>query len=78
MSKLDGNGNGHDRPNVTSLDDARKRAAEKAKAAPKDNAARTSYTPKQMLLGGLIVVLAIGYLVSLALRAITAINGGAP
>ena len=76
MSKL--NGNGHDRENVTSLDDARKRAAEKAKAAPKaGGAARGSYTLGQMLFGGLIIVMAIGYLVSLALRATTAINGGA-
>lgn len=79
MSKLNGHGNGHDRENVTSIEDARRRAAEKAKAARKSGSAAPSgpFTAKQMLFGGLIIVMAIGYLVSLAMRASTAINGGA-
>ena len=70
-------GNGHDRENVTSLEDARRRAAQKAKAERKVGAAGGSFTAQQMLFGGLIIVMAIGYLVSLAMRASTAINGGA-
>ena len=73
-------GNGHDREkdNVTSFEEARKRAAQKSKAASKSgSSAGGSYSAKQMLFGGLMIVMAIGYLVSLAMRASTAINGGA-
>jgi hypothetical protein len=77
MSKLNGHGNGHDRENVTSLDEARRRSAEKAKAAAKAKVGNTGFTAKQMLVGGMIIVMAIGYLVSLVMRATTAINGGA-
>ena len=69
--------NGHRDPNVTSLDEARKRAAEKAKAEKRGgkpwwrgppmppSGPRTS---RDWILGGVVIVMAIGLLVWFAMK----------
>ena len=69
MTKLNGHGNGHDQANVTSLDEARKRAAEKAKAEKRAAGAAASdvrgpRTARDWLIGGLVVVMALSYIAS--------------
>ncbi len=58
-------GNGHQDPNVTSLDEARKRAAAKAKAEQRATGGRGPNTPRDWVIGGMIVLMAIGYIASL-------------
>jgi anti-sigma factor RsiW len=78
-------GNGHSDPRVTSLDDARKRAAEKAKAEKR--AGQPSWTgpnlgpqgPRTMrdwIIGGVIIVMALGFVVSLVMRGAQMFGGG--
>ena len=57
--------NGHGDPNVTSLDEARRRAADKAKAEKRAAGGRVSNTPRDWMIGGMIVLMAIGYVASL-------------
>lgn len=57
--------NGHQDPNVTSLDEARKRAAAKAKAEKRAVSGRGPNTPRDWVIGGMIVLMAIGYIASL-------------
>ena len=87
MSKLNGhgsNGSGGDRPNVASLDEARRRAAEKAKAekrAQSGGAVRAGAGPRtsrDWLIGGLIVVMAVGYIASFFIGTEPVTTGGAP
>lgn len=57
--------NGHDNPNVASLDEARRRAAEKAKAEKRATSGITRpHTMREWLIGGLIVAMALGYIAS--------------
>ena len=72
MSKF----NGHNDPNVTSLDDARRRAAEKAKSAPRAGDLRGPRTTRDWLIGGVIIAMAIGFVVSLVMRAAAMSGGG--
>ncbi len=58
-------GNGHSDPNVASLDEARRRAAEKAKAEQRAVSGRGPNTLRDWLIGGLVVLMAIGYIASL-------------
>ena len=64
--------NGHRDPNVTSLDEARKRAAEKAKAEKR--AGKPSWrgppmppsgprTSRDWIIGGIIIVMALGLMI---------------
>ncbi|MGL4396366.1 MAG: hypothetical protein ACRCS9_07505 [Hyphomicrobium sp.] len=74
-------------PNVTSLDDARKRAALKAKSAQRADAggfnargADASGAPRRptdYIVGGLIIAMALAFLVSLVVGMTGAIGGGA-
>ena len=65
MSKL----NGHDKPpNVASLDDARKRAAEKAKAEKRAARPGGPATPRDWLIGGLFIAMALGLVVWFVMR----------
>ena len=57
--------NGHSDPNVTSLDEARKRAAAKAKAEQRAAGGRGPNTLRDWVIGGMIVLMAVGYLASL-------------
>ena len=69
--------NGHDDPNVTSLDEARRRAVEKAKVAKR--AGKQSWTgpnpgpqgprtPRDWLIGGLFIVMALAVVVWFVMR----------
>jgi hypothetical protein len=66
-------GNGHQDPRVTSLDEARRRAAQKAKVA--EIAARAGAkgprTWRDLLIGGIAILMAIGFLVSLVWPLVT-------
>ena len=87
MSKLNGHGlNGHgngddDRPNVASLDEARRRAAEKAKAqkrAQSSGVVRSGpRSARDWVIGGLIVVMAVGYIASFFIGTAPVTTGGA-
>ena len=79
--------NGHDDPNVTSLDEARRRAAEKAKAAKR--ASKQSWTgpnpgpqgprtPRDWLIGGLFIAMALTVIVWFVMRATQSIGGVSP
>lgn len=57
--------NGHDHKNVTSLDEARRRAAEKAKAEKRvANGNVAPRTARDWVIGGLIFAMALGYIAS--------------
>ena len=85
MSKLNGhnrgNGAGDERPNVASLDEARKRAAEKAKAEKRAQSGSVMRggprSPRDWLIGGLIVVMAVGYIASFFIGTEPVMTGGA-
>ena len=63
---LNGHSNGDDRDNVTSLDDARRRAANKAKAEKRVAAGQSgARSVRDWIIGGMIVLMAIGYVASL-------------
>ena len=58
--------NGHSDPRVTSLDEARRRAAEKAKAEQRAAAGQSgTRSMRDWVIGGMIVLMAIGYVASL-------------
>ena len=70
--------NGHDDPDVTSFEEAKKRADEKAKAEKR--AAVASGGPRTLrdwMIGGAIIAIAAGYLVHLIMRAAQSVAGGA-
>ena len=58
--------NGHDSggDNVTSLDEARRRAAQKARDEKRAAGGARMMSTRDLLIGGLIVVMAIGYIAS--------------
>lgn len=71
--------NGHDYSNITSLDDARRRASVKLNAAPPPkSSAKTAktMTARDWVWGGLLIAMAIGFVVSFFLGATGPINGG--
>ena len=76
--------NGHDDPNVTSLDEARRRAAEKAKAAKR--AGRQSWTgpnagpqgprtPRDWLMGGFFIAMALAVVVWFVMKFVPSSGG---
>ena len=69
-------GNGHSDPRVTSLDEARKKAAEKAKAAPRAVGNRGPRTMRDWLIGGAVIAMAVAYLVHLVMSAAHMVGGG--
>jgi hypothetical protein len=68
--------NGHSDPLVASLDEARKRAAEKTKAAPRSGTVTGPWTMRDWLIGGAVIAMAVAYLVYLAMSAAHVIGGG--
>lgn len=83
MSKLNGHGshgNGDDdRPNVASLDEARRRAAEKAKAEKRAQRGVMRSGPRSArdwLIGGLIVAMAASYIASFFIGTEPVTTGG--
>ena len=70
MNKLNGHSNGDDDGKVTSIEAARRRAAEKAKAVKRaahaagSEPATGSRGVRDWIVGGLIVAMAIGYVAS--------------
>jgi hypothetical protein len=69
-------GNGHSDPRVTSLDEARKKAAEKAKAAPRAAGDHGPRTMRDWIIGGAIIAMAVAYLVHLVMSAAQTMGGG--
>lgn len=78
--------NGKERPNVESLDDARKRAAEKAKAASRagkqswtgsDAGPQGPRTTRDWLIGGLTIAFAVGFVAWMLMNLTNAVSGGA-
>ena len=70
--------NGHGEPNVTSFEEAKKRAAEKAKAEKR--AAVASGGPRTLrdwIIGWAIIAVAVAYLVHLIMKASQSVAGGA-
>lgn len=77
MSKQNGHGTGEDRPNIASLDEARKRAAEKARAEKRATSGiRRPQTARDWLIGGLILAMALGYIASFFLGTEPVTTGG--
>ncbi|HPG88654.1 MAG TPA: hypothetical protein PLD46_03300 [Hyphomicrobium sp.] len=69
--------NGHDHNNVSSLDEARRRAAEKVKAERRAAAgSRAPASARDWLIGGLIIVMALGYIASFFVETATVTAGG--
>jgi F0F1-type ATP synthase assembly protein I len=69
--------NGHDRGNVSSLEEARRRAAEKAKAekrAARSASGGGANTLRDWIIAGLVVAMALGYIASLFAGA-SGVNG---
>lgn len=60
MNKL----NGHDTGNVTSIEEARKRAAEKAKAQKRAARGQQTSNVREWIIGGILLAMALGYLAS--------------
>ena len=75
---------GHSDPRVTSLDDARRRAAEKAKAEKRDAMlGRMPRAPvcgprttRDWIIGGVIILMAVGFIASLVMRGVNMFGGG--
>lgn len=70
--------NGHDDGNVTSFEEAKKRAAEKAKAEKR--AAVSAGGPRTLrdwIIGWAIIAVAVAYLVHLIMKATQNVAGGA-
>ena len=70
--------NGHDTPkdpNVASLDEARRRAAEKRKAEARTSDDRDLPTPRDWIIGGAIIAMAVGTIVSVIVS-YWPVNGG--
>jgi hypothetical protein len=79
-------GNGKENPNVSSLDEARRRAAERAKAASR--AGKPSWTgpnpgpqgprtARDWLIGGVTIAMAVGFVAWILMKATAAVSGGA-
>lgn len=70
------NGRDHTDDNVTSLDEARRRAA--AKAKEEKQAARGARAPslRDWVIGGLVIAMALGYFASLLIGT-SSVNGAA-
>ena len=69
--------NGHDEPNVTSFEEAKKRAAEKAKAEKRAAVSLGGQrTLRDWIIGGAIIAIAAGYLVHLIMNAAQSVAGG--
>ena len=64
---MSGRGNGSDRPNVASLAEARKRAEAKAKAERRASPGTGQRSVRDLVVGGTIIIMAVGFLVSLVL-----------
>lgn len=67
---MSGRGNGAGDPKIASLEEARRRAAEKAKAerratARADGGGRGPRSTRDLVVGGTIIAMAAGFLVSL-------------
>ena len=65
-----------DQSNVTSLEDARRRASVKLNAAPQPKASAKNMSAREWIWGGLLIAMAIGFVVSFVLGATGPINGG--
>lgn len=76
-SDNNGTGGGDERPNVASFEDARRRAAEKAKAEKRAaSGIRRPHTARDWLIGGLIVAMALGYVASFFIGTEPVATGG--
>jgi hypothetical protein len=62
-------GNGQHDPKVSSLEDARRRAAQKAKTEQSAEGSRGKNTARDWVIGGIIVAMAIGFIASLFVSA---------
>ncbi len=62
---MSGRGNGADDPKIASLEDARRRAAAKAKAERHGASGRGKRSLRDLLVGGTIIAMAVGFVVSL-------------
>ena len=65
--------NGHDGPkdpNVASLDEARRRAAEKKKSEARASTGRGPRTTRDWIIGGVIIAMAVGLIASLVMSAV--------
>lgn len=62
---MNGGGDGEDRGNITSIDDARRRAAEKAKAEKRAARGQPAGSVRDWIIGGLVLAMALGYFASL-------------
>ena len=60
-----GGGDGDDRGNITSIEDARRRAAEKAKAEKRAARGQPAGSVRDWIIGGLVLAMALGYFASL-------------
>ena len=56
--------NGRDNSNVTSIEEARKRAAEKAKAEKRAARGQQPSSVRDWIIGGILLAMALGYLAS--------------
>ena len=75
MSSLNGHGAPKDE-NVTSLDEARTRAAAKKKADARAAGPSGPRTARDWIIGGIFIAMAIGLIVSLVMRFMPASGGG--
>lgn len=72
-----GQGDGEDRANVASFEDARRRAAAKAKAEKRAaSGISRPQTARDWLIGGLIVAMALGYIASFFIGTEPVTTGG--
>lgn len=62
---MTGRGNGAEDPKVASLEDARRRAAAKAKAERRAAGGRGTRSVRDLVVGGAIIAMAVGFVVSL-------------
>ena len=70
--------NGNDPSKVASLDEARKRAVQKAKSQPASDASdRGPRAMRDWVIGGIVIALALGFIASLVMPALQSIGGGA-
>ena len=75
MSLLNGQGQPKDE-NVASLDEARKRAANKKKMETRASQPGGPRTARDWIIGGLFIAMALGLIVSLVMRFMPASGGG--
>jgi len=62
-------GNGHDSGNVTSIEEARRRAAEKAKLEKRAARGQQAAGIREWIIGGVILAMALGYFASFFIEA---------